>query len=469
MAAKHAKQSKKRRNHVINFCIPLLLCTIVAESALLIRQERTLHPPVFRALDTRRQMHAAADYLAHYRGTEPPDDLMRQLSAELDAVCADYRAGNADFDTALHAVQAAKGLQIPALTTQADTAETALKRTEHARQTFANAVSAAQKQDDAEAIRLYRSIPTNEPELYQQAQTALSEVTAHYRETVLAQAAGYVQDADYDAAAEALDQALNVLKNDAELQKARDHTALLRTVTLRHKAMLNARLSADRNSFADAFAALGQGLQALPDDPLLGFVRRNLSAQYLRTLKLQTEALAQQGKITEAAQMLTDAEQLLPEAADRIAPLMQAVSAYQPQKLSVLKSRNFIEWTAAEQSLTDRQGTEYPADGNLYYTYDGTHTGRQSASGEFSLGGSYSTLSLTAAPLRSFAAEKGVVLEIYGDGKLLRAYPIGKDSAPQKIRTDVSGVGWLRICVKPSGSPDLQSAGVLIAGGTVSK
>ena len=178
--------------------------------------------------------------------------------------------------------------------------------------------------------------------------------------------------------------------------------------------------------------------------------------------------LADQDKTAEAEALLKEAQALLPDT-PQLQTLRQTLDGYRPQKLSLMNTGEFVEFFKAEEPLTDRRGSTYPADGNLYYSYDGAQTGRRASSGEFQLNGQFSLLSLTAAPLKSFTAENSVILEICGDGKLLRSFPFDRDAAALQVKVDVSGVNTLRLRVYPISMPDLEHAGILIADASLRK
>ena len=464
---KQQKQPQKR-GAAGAVCIAVLLWILSAEAAMLVKQYRSTQHGAFRAAGTVRTANARTGYLAHYRGIEPPERLTAALRAELDAAYAAYLAGDASYADAVRSIRGLQKLGISALQEPTEKYLTAAEKTAAARQAFSAAQEAEQRGDDAEAIRQYRLVTKDDETCFRAAEQALPAAEARLREKALAAAAEQDAAADYDAEIAGLEQACAVLEHDEILQTAYRQAVSRRTVTLRHTAMQHARISADQQDYKAAFAALAEGLSGLPDDALLQYVQQNLRARYIQYVQEQTALRANQGKTAEAEALLTEAESLLPDAPE-LETVRQNLNTYQPQKLSMTGTADLNEFFKAEQTLTDRRGTEYAADGNLYYSFDEAATGRRYASADFTLNGQYGVLTLTVAPLASYTAENSVILEITGDGKELRTVLIDKNAAAQQIRTDVSGVKTLRLRVYPIGAPDLRNAGILVADGSVQK
>ena len=462
------KKQPRKHSAAASLCITFLLCVLSAEGVMLVRQAFRGENRPIHAVQSPRETDAKLEYLAHFRNTEPPARITAALNAELDTAYADYLAGQTAYADTADTIRAIRAFGIGAVTAHADSLLTAAKKTENARQAFSAAQKAAQRQDYAEAVRQYRLVTDDAPDCAPAAKDALPDAEAKLREQALAAAAEQDASADYDAEIAELEQALAVLPDDSALLAAKQQAAEKRADTLRHTAMQNARTAADLGRFSDAFAALTQGLADLPEDELLQFAQQNLRTRYLLFVQEETAALADQGRTAEAGSLLTEAERLLPGE-----PLLQTVrqnlTAYQPQKLSALTAGSFNEFFTAEQTLRDNSGKEYPADGNLFYSYDGALTGRRISSADFTVDGQYDTLTLTAAPLASYSAEHGVMLEIYGDNKLLRACPFDKDSAAITLTADITGVKTVKLRITPSGMPDLQHAGLLITNGSVRK
>lgn len=449
-------------------CIAVLFCLLAAECTVLVQQYRSGPRGPIRAVENHRETDAKAEYLMHSRGSAAPARLAGALQRELDAALSAYRAGTASYEETTAAIRALQSLGEETLTGQAERALQTAAQIESARQAYAAAQKAEQAGRDAEAIQQYRLVTDDDPACYQAAKDALPAAEVRLRNAALAKAEQSDAEADFAAEIEGLEQALETLPDDGALLSAYTQAVLRHTYTIRHSVMQKARISADNGTYTDAFSALAEGLSALPDDELLQFARQNLRARYLLYVQEQTEQLADGNKLNEAGALLSEAETLFPGTAE-LQAVRQNLNAYQPQKLSALEAGEPNEWFRAEQTLTDRRGKEYTADGNLYYSFDQALTGRRSASAEFALDGQYNLLTLTAAPLASYTAENSVILEIYGDGRLLTSFPFDRDAAALHTKTDVTGVKTLRLRVYPLGVSDLQNAGVLVADGAVRK
>ena len=460
------KQTPSGRRTAGSVCIAVLLCILAAECVLLVKQHRDRPFGALRAVQNERITDPKTVYLTHFRGDTAKAQILEALLAETDKLYADYSAGRTSYAEAAAEIRSMESLGAENVTARADKYLAAMEKTEASRQALAAAQKAEQSGDDAGAIRQYRLVTQADAEAYRTAKDALSAAEERLRTQALADAAEAGDD--YDTGLAALEKALDVLPGDEALTAAQHQTAERRAVTVRHTAMQRARTAADQNQYPDAFAALDNALNTLPEDPLLTFARQNLAARYLQYVPEQAVRLAGQSKTADAEALLKEAQSLFPDA-PQLQTLRQTLDGYKPQKLSMMQTGEFVEFYRAEETLTDRRGSTYPADGNLYYSYDGAQTGRRSSGGEFQLNGQYSLLTLTAAPLKSYTAENSVILEIYGDGKLLRSFPFDRNAAALHVSADVSGVRTLRLRVYPIGAPDLEHAGILIADGAVQK
>lgn len=462
------RQQSEKHKTAGAVCIAVLSCILAAECTMLVMQYRSRPHGTLCASGNQRVTDAKAEYLMHSRGSAAPERLTDTLQKELAAAMEAYRAGTASYPETAAEIRSLLALGNATLTGEAERCLAEAEKTEAARQAFAAAQTAEQNGNDAEAIRQYRLVTNDDPECFQKVKQALPLAEARLRDAALAEADSLDTAADYAAEITGLEQALAVLPDDSEILSAYTQAVTRRTYTVRHSAMRQARISADQGTYSAAFAALAEGISEMPDDPLLQFAQQNLAARYLLFVQEHTVELADQGKTADAAALLAEAESLLPESA-ALQAVRQTLAAYQPQKLALTEAGEQNEFFRAEQALTDRSGKEYPADGNLFCSFDGAMTGRRSSSGTFLLNGQYSLLTLTAAPLASYTAENSVILEIYGDDRLLSSYPFDKDSAALHIRTDITGVQTLRLRVYPIGVPDLQNAGILIADAAVRK
>ncbi len=462
------KQAPSGRKNAGSVCIAVLLCVLAAECVLLVQQHRDRPFGALRAVQTERITDPKTVYLTHFRGDAPNAQILDALLAETDKLYADYCAGRTSYAKAAAKLRSMKTLGAEDVTARAEKHLAAMEKTEASRQALAAAQKVEQSGDDAGAIRQYRLVTQADAEAYRTAKDALSAAENRLRTKALADAAEAAAAAEYDTALDVLTQALTVLPGDETLTAAQHQTADRRALTVRHTAMQRARIAADQNQYPEAFAALNGALEALPGDTLLEFVRQNLTARYLQFVPEQAVTLADQGKTEQADALLKEAQALFPDT-PQLQTLRQTLDGYKPQKLSLMQNGELVEFYKAEEQLTDRRGSTYPADGNLYYSYDGAQTGRRSSSGEFQLDGQYSLLTLTAAPLQSYTAENSVILEIYGDGKLLRSFPFDRDTAALHVQADVSGVRTLRLRVYPISAPDLEHAGILIADAAVRK
>ena len=357
------KQAPSGRRTAGSVCIALLLCVLAAECVLLVKQHRDRPFGAIRAVQTARITDPKILYLTHFRGDASGEQILGALLSELDQRFADYKAGRTSFADTAAEIRSLKTLGAAEVTARADKYLAAAEKTEASRQALAAAQNAEQSGDDAGAIRQYRMVTQVDAEAYRTAKDALAAAENRLRTQALAEAAE--AGTDYDTALTALEHALDVLPGDEALTGAQHQTAERRAVTVRHTAMQASRIAADQCRYPDAFAALDKALEALPEDTLLVFARQNLAARYLQYVPEQGVKLADQDKTAEAEALLKEAQALLPDT-PQLQTLRQTLDGYRPQKLSLMNTGEFVEFFKAEVPLTDRRGSTYPADGNLY-------------------------------------------------------------------------------------------------------
>ncbi|MBR4201945.1 MAG: hypothetical protein IKQ91_11885 [Oscillospiraceae bacterium] len=474
-----AKRRKKSRQHslLLPLIAVMLFFGIAAEGFLLYQRFR--QPPQLPAAEFQSERNpeqaltdalqngdytAAAGILqADFADADVPQKAVQLLQKQTEAVCADYDSGSTDAETALQILQAIRTLEIPAVSEDSAECAEQIRLHEAAKSCMQKAAAYAEAGEYEKAVQQYRFIPKTEKTLYADAQKQISVCNARRLAETEAKAETLCAAEDYDAAADLLKQVMLDLPDADALQEKLDAITEKQQSAALHTHLKEARLRFDEQDYPAAFAALRQ----LPDVPETAPVTEAYRKMYLLHLQSEAHALMQSGKLDDAEAMIAAAEQLVPES-ELPAMLRTELAAYQPVSLSALETSEFADFSLSGEALTDAAGTEYPADGNLYLSYEGDLSGRQRSSAEFRTNGLYSRLNLTAAPKDDFAAEI-VFLEISGDGKRLETYAVSVENGCLQIELDITGVQVLRLRVQPYGQDDLRHAGVILADGTVRK
>lgn len=393
-----------------------------------------------------------------------PEDAVSLLQSQADAAYDAYTAGIADADIARTALRCILTTEIAEVGEHVTPLLEKIRLHEAALSCQKTAAAYAAAGDYPKAMAQYAYIPKTEQALYADAQAQIETCAAQYEAETAAAAEEALRTADYEAAEALLKTALQILPESDGLQSQLEQITQRQQSAAVHTALQAARQHFDAHDYTEAFAAL----EALPDTEEAQHIAASYRALYLLRLQTDTLSLLHLGDTDAAAALLAEAEQLCPDAAE-LAALQTELVSFLPVALPVPEEDDLIDFTRAEAPLKDINGTEYSAaEGNLYCSYDGTLSGRQSSSAEFHIGGGYSLLTLTATPLEQFSAD-AVLLEISGDGRQINAYTITRETGALQILLDISGVQTLRIRVLPIGRDDLRNAGIIIAAANVKK
>lgn len=459
----------------------ILLTVGIAAEGILLHRRITAQPPADTAetesesvcnpeqelLDTLRSEDydtAALLLAANYADTPIPEAALSLLQSQADAAYDAYTQGISDAAAAQNTLRRILAAEIAEVSGHVTPLLEKIRLHEAALSCQKTAAAYAAAGDYPKAMAQYALIPKTEQTLYADAQTQIEACAAQYQAETAAAAEEAFRTADYETAETLLKNALQILPESDALQSQLEQITQRQQSAAVHTALQAARQHFDAHDYTEAIAAL----EALPDTEEAQHIAASYRALYLLRLQTDTLSLLHQGDTDAAAALLAEAETLYPDAAE-IATLQTELVTYLPVALSALNAGEPIDFSQAESPLRDLRGTEYSAaEGNLYCSYDGTRSGRQSSSAEFDTNGGYSLLTLTAAPLETFSAD-AVLLEISGDGRKIEAYTITRETGALPIRLDISGVRTLRIRVLPIGQDDLRNAGVIIADANVKK
>ena len=202
---------------------------------------------------------------------------------------------------------------------------------------------------------------------------------------------------------------------------------------------------------------------------MIADTQKSYQDAYFRILPVRMRSLLESGQTEQAEQLLHDAETLFPDAPETAALTEQYQQAL-PKELIAFGEPELNDFTQTDSELTGYNGKTYRSDsGNLYCSYEGTLSGRQSSSAVFHISGGYQRLTLTALPLDSFDDDTTVLLDITADGSVLETYAVSRKLGVLHIDLDITGAEEICLRVKPAEKDgDLRNAGVIIADAVVS-
>ncbi len=490
MAAEQRNAHARRRRTILLLCIVLLLCGVGAEGYLLIRRAGNAIPVVQR--DPAAELTGAVrigDFetaklirLTDFPDGIVPDSVTETITAQAQAVRDAYFNGLTDAESAKALTASITALGIPALTDAVQPLAEEIRIREAWLLIIKKADASFAAGNYADAYTQYGRIPHSEKELQQQIEPNYTQSAALLHAQAQAAADAAEQDHDYDKALRQLNQTLQILGSDAELEARLADVRQHQIVYQYLQACQQARMHFDAGEYAAAADALSGIPETIwdaaarsdvqlhdqkdvyPYYSMLCDTMQSYQDTYFRMLTQKLHMLLADGDLTQAQTLAAEAETLYPEA-EQLAAVQALIQQAAPRELISLGEPELSDFTAAESALTGSDGKTYEsASGNLFYSYDGTLSGRKSCSAEFQLDGAYRRLTLTALPLDTFAKDTVVLLEISSGGRILETYAVSRKNGVLHIDLDITGVKMLRLRVKPSGiDEDLRNAGVIIA------
>lgn len=477
-AEKQQNEPSRKRRTLLLLCIVLLLCGIGAEGFLLIRRaENSIRifqrDPAAELLEAVRSgdFHTASLIrLTDYPEGIVPDTLTQKLTEYAQSVRNAYFAGQTDAENAKAQTDALIQLDIPALTAEIEPIYEDIRMREAWLAMIRKADAYYEAGNYAAALEQYGKIPENDAELMNLTADNTALCTELYLAQTMSETNTALQEQDYNAAVSRLNDALRILKDNEQLRQMLNDT---QEQQMRHQyvqACQKARNCFDSGQYTDAFDAL-----SLPDEEssscsgMIADTQKSYQDAYFRILPVRMRSLLESGQTEQAEQLLHDAETLFPDAPETAALTEQYQQAL-PKELIAFGEPELNDFTQTDLELTGYNGKTYRSDsGNLYCSYEGTLSGRQSSSAVFHISGGYQRLTLTALPLDSFDEDTTVLLDITADGSVLETYAVSRKPGVLHIDLDITGAEEICLRVKPAEKDgDLRNAGVIIADAVVS-
>lgn len=487
MAAENQDNPRGRRcRKILLLCILLLLCGIGAEGMLLLRRaengiQTVQHDPAAELLNAVR----SGDYeaarilrMTDYPDGSVPDEITAELTAQAQQIRDEYFAGQTDAESAKEKLRTLMKLGIPALDDAAKPLSEEIRVYEGRLQMIRHADAAYDAGDYAAALKLYRMLPANETALQQQIAQRYEDCSQRMNARAENEAAAAAKAHDYDAAYQVLDETAKLYGGEsAFLEGLREEIKEQQQKYDYLEACRKARICFDSGDYTGAFQALETPESIMKEmlrsdvtplsNPYLRMFSDSLqsfSDAYFRSRSAELRTLLQEGDLSRAEEIVAEAETLFPDVPESAAFRAQLQTAA-PQELIAFGTPELSDCRQTADALTGADGRTYQSEsGNLYCTYEGTLSGRQSSSAVFQIGGGFRRLTLTAVPLESFAEGQTVLLEVGTGESVLETYAVTKKTGALHIDLDITGAESLRLRVRPSGvGADLRNAGVILA------
>ena len=478
MAAENQVQPRKSRcKTILLLCMLLLIGGIGAEGYLLLRRAENGiriigRDPAAELLDAVRSRNyetARILRLTDYPDGNVPEEITAELTAQAQEIRDNYFAGNTDADSAKSQIQAIIQLDISSLTETVQSFYEEIRTREAWMLLIQKADAAYAAGDYTAAFQLYRKLPKNDQSLLPYYQEQLEQNTVCLTWQKVKDISAAEQNHDYDTAISLAENMLRLYDGKSDFWEA-----FLSAVQKNQQqyqyldACRNTRICFDSGEYTKAFEVLQSLSDTLPDDSpydaLLADTRQSYEDAYFRMRSLQMQTLLKEGDLTQAEQIVIEAETLFPNVPEPAAFREQLRQAA-PQELIAFGEPVLSDFTQTDAALTGSDGRTYQSEsGNLFCSYEGKASGRKSCSAVFRIGGGFRRLMLTAVPLDSFADDLTVLLTVSADEKELETYAVSRKNGVLHIDLDITGSDRISLRVKPSGTDaDLRSAGVILA------
>lgn len=479
-AAEQPNAKDRRRRTILLLCIVLLIGGIGAEAYLLIRRaENGIHiiqrDPSAELVDA----VLSGDYSAAslIRLTDFPDGIVpetvtQKLTEQAQTIRNAYLAEQTDAAAAKNQLQALMNLEIFGLNEVLEPLYEDVRMREAWLLIIKKADAAFAADNYADAYTQYSRIPHDDTALMQMIADNSAQCAAALVKQTVNNANAAVQAHDYDSALKLIEKTIRIYDTpDAVLADCLQTVQAEQQQYQYLQICQKARNCFDSGNYPDAFAALSEDApEEAAYTELLADTQKSYQAAYFRLLSVQMHKLLNSnsdsaaGSLAQAEQSLSEAETLFPDAPET-ADLQKQYADALPKELIAFGEPVLNDFTQTDTALTGFNGSSYQSDsGNLYCSYEGTLSGRQSSSAEFQIGGGYRRLTLTALPLDSFEDDMTVLLEISADESILETYAVSRKAGILHIDLDITGTETLRLRVKPAGKDeDLRNAGIIFA------
>ena len=320
--------------------------------------------------------------------------------------------------------------------------------------------------DYEDAIEYFGRVSENST-YYEQAQTMIASAISQYRAEMLDNARSRVQAGDYVGAIALLETALDVISEDAEITAAIDAYRSEYFATVKNDALTRStNLSAD-GDFVEAMDILRNALDIVGDDAELQRAYDSCVSSYVEHVAYEVNAILDEDW-NAAHELIAEALNNLPSNGQLI-ELNQEIMRVQPIELNALT-------VVDSNGLAFAEGFDGIADsyGNIYYDYT-PYLWAQDLDNErhplyvmYNLSKNYTYFSCTIAPCTEWGSTIKTRVVIYLDDEKVFEKQMMKTTAPFKVELDVTDSTLLKIYFLEM-EATYGRAGIIIANGIVKK
>ena len=320
--------------------------------------------------------------------------------------------------------------------------------------------------DYEDAIEYFGRVSENSA-YYEQAQTMIASAISQYRAEMLDNARSRVQAGDYVGAIALLETALDVISEDAEITAAIDAYRSEYFATVKNDALTRStNLSAD-GDFVEAMDILRNALDIVGDDAELQRAYDSCVSSYVEHVAYEVNAILDEDW-NAAHELIAEALNNLPSNGQLI-ELNQEIMRVQPIELNALT-------VVDSNGLAFAEGFDGIADsyGNIYYDYT-PYLWAQDLDNErhplyvmYNLSKNYTYFSCTIAPCTEWGSTIKTRVVIYLDDEKVFEKQMMKTTAPFKVELDVTDSTLLKIYFLEM-EATYGRAGIIIAKGIVKK
>ena len=317
-----------------------------------------------------------------------------------------------------------------------------------------------------DAIEYFGRVSENST-YYEQAQTMIAAAISQYRAEMLDNARSRVQAGDYVGAIALLETALDVISEDAEITAAIDAYRSEYFATVKNDALTRStNLSAD-GDFVEAMDILRNALDIVGDDAELQRAYDSCVSSYVEHVAYEVNAILDEDW-NAAHELIAEALNNLPSNGQLI-ELNQEIMRVQPIELNALT-------VVDSNGLAFAEGFDGIADsyGNIYYDYT-PYLWAQDLDNErhplyvmYNLSKNYTYFSCTIAPCTEWGSTIKTRVVIYLDDEKVFEKQMMKTTAPFKVELDVTDSTLLKIYFLEM-EATYGRAGIIIANGIVKK
>lgn len=317
--------------------------------------------------------------------------------------------------------------------------------------------------DYEDAIEYYGKV-SEDSAYYEQAQSMIASAISQYRTEMLDNARTRVSDGDYVGAIALLEAALEIITDDAEI------TTLINTYSSEYFSIVkndaltsSTNLSAD-GDFLQAMEILRNALDIVGDDAEIQRAYDSCVSSYVEKVTNEVNAMLDEDW-NAAHELMAEALNNLPSN-EQLIELNQEVMRVQPIELNTLTVVDSVDLAFADgiDGISDSYG-------NVYYQvpYLWTDYHHHDLYVMYNLSKSYTSLSCTIAPHNDFDSEEKARVVILLDDEKVFEKAMTKTTAPFRVELDVSDSTLLKIYLVHEEGGWYPNAGIIIADGIVKK